>query len=162
MFDDTGGYLQQMVVLKRNMMTNPIFRCNQLLDLSLPSVQNSGPSWRFVFHLILFLFCRPATKKTSRSAFRCTRAEIKRATCLSCLTQSWCHHRPWTCHGPAGQGWTCDSSNSGLDKSISFVGNLRIEQDSPDLLQVGTPKGPYTRQISRVEGSCECTAYNIL
>lgn len=115
MFDDTGGYLQKMVVLKRNMMTNPIFRCNQLLDLSLPSVQNSGPSWRDVSCFILFFSfspynpfhslsnnCRPATKKTSRSAFRCTRAEIKRATCLSCLTQSWCHHRPWTCHGPAG------------------------------------------------------------
>lgn len=42
---------------------------------------------------------------------------------------------PWPC-------WTCDSSNSDLDKSISFVGNLRIEQDSPDSLQVGTPIGP--------------------
>ena len=146
-------YLQKILVLRGNMMTNPTLRCRREFEPQSSDshvrdpfmvAQNLGPSWShglpysFPF-LAIFQradqpqkrhraqpFGAPAQKSNGRPAWAAWQVMVP-SQALDI--------------GP----WTCDSSNSNLDKSISLVGNLRIQQDSLDSLQAPS--------------DTECTAY---
>ena len=103
-------YLQKILVLRGNMMTNPTLRCRREFEPQssdshvrdpLIVVQNSGPSWYLMVYLILFLFSLPFKVQTSHKKDIALSLSVhprrnQTGDLLELPDRSWCHHRPWT------------------------------------------------------------------